>query len=111
MRQLQSKYMVQQKDASGLADDFAPSDICPCCYYPIDRELFPLCVKTTQLNELGAGFPLYFDMVTWLTGLMVILLAIAGVFCLRDNYKAERISEYDDGMSENLLMSGTLGTH
>ena len=100
VRQLQSKYTPGGEDS--------PAELCPCCNSPLDRSLFPLCASTRLLNELGPGFPLYFDMVTWLTGGLLLLLLIVGIFCLIDNFSAERLGERGTEMEGNVLLEASL---
>lgn len=100
MRQLQNKYSPKVEESS--------VNLCPCCNSPLDRNLFPLCESTKSLNELGPGFPLYFDMLMWLTIGLVLLLLVVGIFCLIDNFSADRLVERDPDNEGNVLLEASL---
>jgi hypothetical protein len=45
---------------------------CPCCNLPLEADLFPMCVNSQDLGELGSGFSLYYDLIKWLIGICVL---------------------------------------
>jgi len=94
----------------GKYQDNSEEQTCPCCNYPLQSQRFPLLVDTKELSELGEGFPLYFDMVRWLTYMTVLVLLVAGVLCLVQNYEAEHITEHDTRLDSNLMLRGTLAS-
>lgn len=100
VRQLESKYSP--------GDHNDPTELCPCCNSPLNRSLFPLCVNTRLLNELGPGFPLYFDMIFWLTVGLVLLLLVVGIFCLIDNFSAGRLIDRSKEDEGNVLLEASL---
>ena len=100
VRQLHNKYTPGVEES--------PVDLCPCCNSPLDRKLFPLCTDTKSLNELGPGFPLYFDMLLWLTVGLVFLLLVVGIFCLIDNFDADRLVERNPDNEGNVLLEASL---
>lgn len=100
VRQLHNKYTPGVEDSS--------VDLCPCCNSPLDRNLFPLCTDTKSLNELGPGFPLYFDMLKGLTVGLVFLLLVVGIYCLIDNFSADRLVERNPDNEGNLLLEASL---
>ena len=101
---------VLQLQAKFDEDNESLEDYCPCCNYPIDGEQFPLFCDIKRLNELGQGFPLYYDMVKFLIFMLAAALLLAGVYNLVKNYKEDRISEHDGNLSGHLILIGTLGT-
>lgn len=102
---------VLQLQAKFEEDNESLEDYCPCCNYPIEGEQFPLFCDIKRLNELGQGFPLYYDMVKFLIFMLVTALLLAGVYNLVKNYKEDRISEHDSNLSGHLILVGTLGTY
>ncbi len=96
---------------SGKYQDQNEEKTCPCCNYPLGSLRFPLSVNTNELKELGEGFPLYFDMVRWLTYMIALVLLVSGLLCLVQNYEAEHIAEHDTRLESNLLLRGTLASY
>lgn len=97
--------------AHGKYQDNSEEETCPCCNYPLRPLHFPLSADTKELSELGEGFPLYFDMVRWLTYMTVLALLVSGVLCLVQNYEAEHIAEHDARLDGNLMLRGTLASY
>lgn len=100
---------VLQLQAKFDEDNEVLDDYCPCCNYPIDGDLFPLSCSIRTLNELGEGFPLYYDMMKYVSVTMILAFLIAGVYGLVTNYSADRIEEYDANLDHHFILLGTLG--
>jgi len=101
---------VLQLQAKFDEDNESLEDYCPCCNYPIEGEQFPMLCDIRRLNELGEGFPLYYDMVKFMVLILASSLLLAGIYSLVKNYKEDRISEYHNDLSGHLILIGTLGT-
>ena len=52
-----------------------PDSYCPCCQMPYieDEHRYALCTSNMDLGEMGPGFPLFFQLVKYLGGLMFLL--------------------------------------
>ena len=84
-------------------------DFCPCCNFPHEGELFPLCCKDEELAELGSGFTLYYSMAKWLMLMLLITLIVAGGYCLYRNYTAANMTE--ETLKTNWIMRGSLANY
>ena len=100
---------VLQLQAKFDEDNEALDDYCPCCNYPIEGDVFPMKCSIRKLNELGEGFPLYYDMIQYLTGMIVVAICVAAMYCLVTNYEANNISDFDKSLDGHLILTGTLG--
>ena len=77
---------------------------------PYEAKSFPLCIDSTNLGELGCGFPLFFDLIRYLIYIMG-LCSIVGIYAMVDNYSADNGSDYDEQFSDNPILAGSLGAH
>lgn len=84
-------------------------DKCACCNFPIEGEIFPLCVPIFELNQLGASFPLYFSFLRH--GLLVVftLFFIAGLGCLIGNIEVGRHEQWKESNTVVELTPGNYG--
>jgi hypothetical protein len=50
--------------------------------YVTDDDRFSLCTENTNLGELGPGFPLFFQFMKYISGLMVGLTIVYFIPCI-----------------------------
>jgi len=84
-------------------------DFCPCCDFPHEGELFPLCCKDEDLAELGSGFALYYSIAKWMGGLLLVTLVVAGGYCLYRNLTADNIDE--ETLKTNWIVRSSLANY
>lgn len=84
-------------------------DFCPCCHFPHEGELFPLCCNQEELAELGAGFSLYYSMGKWLVTALILTFVVAGGYCMYRNYDAANMS--DETIKSNWILRGSLANY
>ncbi|CAG9329705.1 unnamed protein product [Blepharisma stoltei] len=90
-------------------DYFKSSERCPCCNFPSDGNKFPLCAALDSLNQLGAGFPLYFWFLRYSLGAVFILFSIAGIACLIGNIVADKHEQWKDSSTVTILTPANYG--
>ena len=84
-------------------------DFCPCCDFPHEGELFPLCCKDEDLAELGSGFALYYSIAKWMGGMLLVTLVVAGGYCLYRNLTADNIDE--ETLKTNWIVRSSLANY
>jgi len=65
-------------------------------YMPEDQEPFELCCPKMDLKELGAGFPLYFEYVTFCALLLLFQFIVIGLYNMLNNAAGARCRENQD---------------
>lgn len=81
---------VRKLDA---AMDDPNSEKCACCGFPTQAQEFSICSQTSELNELGPGFPLFYVVYKFTILAIFLGFAIAGIPCLVDNILADNADE------------------
>ena len=61
-----------------------------------DQEPFELCCPKMDLKELGAGFPLYFEYVTFCALLLLFQFIVIGLYNMLNNAAGARCRENQD---------------
>ena len=59
--------------------------VCICCGNAYDLQKLSICCNKSELYHLGVGFPMYFEFVIFSGVLIVIMLAVSGVYNIVTN--------------------------
>ena len=72
---------------------------------------FPLCSSYKILQELGAGFPLYYQLKIFTVVVYAVMFCIAGFVSIIMNLIMDKGSEWNDGQSAPFIISTSIGNH
>ena len=92
-------------------DDEDEENYCPCCGNPLNAEKFPLTCSISLLSELGEGIPLYYHLIKWVIIGFLVATFLSAIFCLKENYAENRISEWSETMDGNVMLEGSLANY
>jgi len=95
-------YLSKQDD--NVDEEGRPA--CVCCALPLDGEKIPLTASLDKIYHLGSGFALYFQFIKYSIGLLVLFLAVSGIFNIVTNYTGDDCSPTDDGLGSAYCVKG-----
>lgn len=83
----------QRANMVGKIDKTRPIERCPCCSKNINQDPYSMCVHSSEINEHGAGFALYFYYMK-LVAILALTIAIPHIPKIFINSFAGRCDEY-----------------
>jgi len=87
---------------------------CPCCRLPTDKAApkYKLCVSVLALEDLGAGFPLYYQFKIFTIIIYAIMFAFVGIAGLIINTDQEKGAEWvGPGEEVAYIVEMSIGNH
>ena len=107
-RKIYSSISKQTSDPVSQQDLFNITK-CPCCDHPAEGQNFSFFCKVNDFSELGSSFPLFFTVVKYLVISLFLVLLIAGIPCLVNNYIQDNYSDWTNEKSVNVLTPANFG--
>ncbi|CAI2381736.1 unnamed protein product [Moneuplotes crassus] len=88
-------------------------DFCPCCQMPTSKSapLFSLCTNVFNLEDLGCGFPLYYEYKKFIFGIFIAIILIFSITALVFNTNEGKASQWVEGKEPSNLMKLSLGNY
>ena len=106
-------HKVKNLELFGVANKNIEDDerFCPWCRFPTSKAVpkYSLCTSTVKLEDLGSGFPLYYQLKIFLSITYIIMFIVVGIAGVVINVNKDKGSEWVGGSTPSYPTKMSIG--